>query len=85
MNFAQRYVDSIHQHFTQLISYFYGPNLDLFQIWMRVSGAKTLMDKNRHLYPELKLKSPPQDVVDSIDIGNSIHSEKPLQVHFSRH
>ena len=40
MNFAQRYVDSIHQHLSQVTRYFYGPTFgfisDLFQIRMRV-------------------------------------------------
>lgn len=39
------------------------------QIWMKVSGAKAMMKKNPGLYDELKSKSPPVEVMDSIDMG----------------
>lgn len=39
------------------------------QIWMRVSGAETMMSAQPSLYKQLQSMKPPTDVAEAIDIG----------------
>lgn len=41
------------------------------QIWLRVSGADTMMSAQPNLYKQLQTVKPAADVIESIDMGES--------------